>query len=134
MDELTDDAIATLLDCDARRPNTEALTVLRTLGGAISRVGPDGGAYAHRSARFNLSIDPLWSDPALDDAAIGWARSTWDAMRPFATGGVYINFAGFGDEADELRDGVLGSSRDLLDHIRAAYDPEALFDAAAHRP
>ena len=60
-------------------------------------------------AQYNLSIDASWSDPALDAAAIGWARSSWDALAPFSTGGVYINFAGLGDEAD--RDAVFGSER-----------------------
>lgn len=35
---------------------------------------------------------------------IGWARSTWNTLRPFATDGVYINFAGLDDEPDDLRD------------------------------
>lgn len=35
-----------------------------------------------------------------------WPSSAPSAARspPFATGGVYVNFAGLGDEADELRD------------------------------
>lgn len=37
MNELTDEAIAASLECDARRPNPETLIVIRTLGGAIAR-------------------------------------------------------------------------------------------------
>ncbi|MGH3932792.1 MAG: FAD-binding oxidoreductase, partial [Pseudonocardiaceae bacterium] len=92
----------------------------------------DESAYPHRDARYNLSIDAGWSDPTLDDAALGWARSSWNAMAPLATGGVYLNFAGLGDEAD--RGAVFGRSAERLGHIRDAYDPDGIFAAAADRP
>jgi hypothetical protein len=105
--------------------------VIRTLGGAIDRVGPEESAYPHRGARYNLSIDAGWTDPAQDEAAIGWARSSWDAMREFGTGGVYINFAGLDEESG--RDAVFGESAARLDEVQAAYDPDGLFAAAARR-
>lgn len=66
--------------------------------------------------------------------AIAWARGTWDATRPFSTGGVYVNFSGLDDEADQLRDAVHGQNRTRLDRIRADYDPEGLFAVAAGAP
>ena len=110
VDELTDELIDALVEHDAHRPSPESVIMIRTLGGAIARVGDDETAYPHRSASFNVSVDAIWHDPALDDAAIGWARSTWDALAPFATGGVYLNFAGLGDD-DDLRAAALGSQR-----------------------
>ncbi len=132
LDGLSDQAIDVLLSCDAKAPTPESLIVIRTLGGAIDRVGDDESAYPHRGARYNLSIDAGWSDPATDAAAIGWARSSWEVMRPFATGGVYLNFAGLGDEAD--RRAVFGRSSERLEGIQRAYDPDGLFAAAAGRP
>ena len=38
--------------------------------------------------------------PRARRTTIDWVRSTWERVAPFATGGVYLNFAGFGDEAD----------------------------------
>ena len=38
LDELSDDAIATLVACGRERPNSETLIAIRTLGGAIDRV------------------------------------------------------------------------------------------------
>ncbi|MFD3731289.1 FAD-binding oxidoreductase [Streptomyces sp. NPDC058632] len=134
LDELTDDAISTLVDWYSRRPTPESLIVVRTLGGAVARVGPDDSAFAHRSARYNVSIDAGWRDPALDETAIGWARSAWDAMKPFSSGGTYVNFAGLGEDANELRGAVFGSHEEHLERIRAAYDPEGLFGSAAGRP
>jgi hypothetical protein len=132
MDRLTDEAIETLLDGDTRRPTTQSLIVIRALGGAISRVSAEESAYPHRRALFNVSFDAGWSDPALDDTAIGWSRSTWDAMAPYATGGVYLNFAGLDHEAD--RTSVFGTAADRLDRIRRSYDPTGLFAAAGERP
>ncbi|MFI9611963.1 FAD-binding oxidoreductase [Streptomyces sp. NPDC052023] len=134
MDELTDEAIGTLLDWDSRRPTPESLVVVRTLGGAVARVAPDDSAFAHRQARFNVSIDAGWRDPAMDGTAIEWARSAWDAMKRFSSGGTYVNFAGLGEDASELRGAVFGSHEERLGRIRAAYDPEGLFAPAARMP
>lgn len=53
----------------ARRANPESVIYIRTLGGAISRVADDDSAYPHRPAGFNVSVDAVWHDPGLDEAA-----------------------------------------------------------------
>jgi FAD/FMN-containing dehydrogenase len=131
MDQLSDEAIDDLLRCDAARPTPQSLVVIRTLGGAVARVPEHETAFAHRAARYNLSIDASWSDPALDDTAIGWARTSWDTMAPHGTGGVYVNFAGLGDETDRRE--TFGSSGRDLERIRGIYDPEGVLAAAADR-
>ncbi len=133
VDELTDELLDTIVDHDARRPSPESLVIIRTLGGAIARIGPDETAYPHRSASFNVSVDASWQDPGLDDTAIGWARSTWSALAPFATGGLYLNFAGLGDDSD-LRAAALGHNEARHDRIRRTYDPDGLFGTAASLP
>lgn len=131
LDELSDDAIDAMIACDATRPTPRSLTIVRTLGGAIDRV-TDGGAWSHRGARFNLSIDAAWEDPALDETAIGWARSSHATMARFANGGVYLNFADVAEQADPEK--VFGTSTARLLQIRRVYDPAGLFAAAAARP
>jgi FAD/FMN-containing dehydrogenase len=133
LDDLEDDLIDTLLAADADRPTPETLTAIRTLGGAIDRVDGDESAYAHRGARFNLSIDACWTDPALDDAAVGWSRQAWDRLVPFSTGGVYVNFSGLDDDTDDLHDAAFGTSQRRLEEVRRRYDPDGLFEAAARR-
>ena len=133
LDDLPDEALDTLVACDRARPNKESLIVIRTLGGAIARVSPHDSAFPHRAARFNVSIDGIWTDPDADPAVIGWVRDTWSRMRPFANGGVYLNFAGFDDETDVTRDATFGENLGRLDEVRAKYDPGGLFDAAAAR-
>jgi FAD/FMN-containing dehydrogenase len=133
LNELTDEAISALVEHGAHRPSPESVIFIRTLGGAIARVQDGETAFAHRSASFNVSVDASWSDPTLDAAAMKWARSTWDALKRFSTGGVYINFAGLESEADELRHALLGRNQQRLESIRRDYDPELLFAAAALR-
>jgi hypothetical protein len=134
MDRLPDAALARLLEHDAHRPTPETLTVIRTLGGAVARVGDDETAYPHRTSTFNLSIDAGRTDPSMDDSAIGWARAVWDAMRPYGSGGVYVNFAGLDEEAALMPGAVFGGSSSRLAHIREKHDPSGLFAAAARRP
>lgn len=131
-DDPSDEAIATLIEHDARRPTPLSLVAIRTLGGAVGRA--DDTAYDHREATFNVSVDAFWDDASLDGTAIAWARSAWDAFTPFATGGVYINFAGLCDEADRMRPSVEGSRAERLDEIRRTYDPDGIFDLAAMLP
>lgn len=131
-DALTDEAIAVIADAARARPSPLPLIAVRTLGGAIDRVGADKSAYPHRGAAFNVSFDAAWTDPADDDRAVSWSREAFHSFTPHATGGVYVNFAGFDDETDVGTADMLGDPRRLAE-IRRAYDPDGLFDPAAQR-
>jgi FAD/FMN-containing dehydrogenase len=131
LDSLTDDAIDTMLTCDATRPNPESLIVIRTLGGAIAEVSGDDSSYPYRGSQYNLSIDAGWSDPALDARTLDWARTTWTALHPFSNGGVYVNFAGF--DAETARAAVYGASAQRLADTRRTYDADGVFGDTAAR-
>jgi FAD/FMN-containing dehydrogenase len=131
--ELSDDAIDTLLEWDARRATPETLTAIRTLGGKVARVGASESAFPHRGDQFNVSIDACWTRPQDDDAVIAWARGMWDAFTPYSSGGTYINFAGLDDEPEGTRDRIYREHRTRLGDVRDTYDPEGLFAAAARR-
>jgi hypothetical protein len=103
------------------------------MGGTIDDTNVEDSAYPHRRARFSLSLDGVWSDPADDPTVIDWVRRTWTAMHRFANGGVYVNFAGLQDETDITPRALLGANLDRLDSIRADYDPEGVFSSAASR-
>jgi hypothetical protein len=132
VDELSDELIDALVASDAQRPAPESGIIIRALGGAISRIADDATAYPHRSARFNVSIDGSWHDPALDATVTSWVHSTWNEVAPFATGGVYVNFAGFENDTDPAA--TRGHHHARLAEISRAYDADGLFDAAALRP
>jgi FAD/FMN-containing dehydrogenase len=127
LDELTDDAIDAIAARALDRP--APLTAVNTfhIGGAVRAVGPEDTAFAERSAPFMVSIDTMWSDAEQDASAIAWSRAAWDEMSKYGNGNVYLNFTGQIDEP--LRAGADAFGRNLrrLGQIKAAYDPENLF-------
>jgi FAD/FMN-containing dehydrogenase len=130
--ELTDDALDVVVAAGRTRPSPGSLIAVRTLGGAIDRVTPEESAYPHRGAGFNVSFDAGWTDPSDDERVIGWARGAFSDFAPHATGGVYMNFAGFDDESDVSLTDMLGNEARLAE-IRDAYDPDGVFAGPARR-
>ena len=108
--DLTDEAIDIMVAHCTTRPAPQCGMALGQLGGAMSRVAPDETAVAHRNVRYDFISAGQCMDPAQAAACIQWARAFWEAMQPFSTGGVYVNY--LGQEADE------GAER-----VKAAYGP-----------
>ena len=123
--EITDGAIDTLLTAYATAPSVRALAVLQQVGGAIGRVPMPETAYAQRSASYDCFPISIWEDPADDEANIRWARELWTAMRPFSTGGVYVN--NLGDEGEDRVRAAYGSNYDRLVALKTKYDPTNFF-------
>jgi len=87
--------IEALADFGARLPAQFSKILLTKLGGAAARVAEDATAFSHRSAQFVAHIVAMWDDPALDEAAIAWARDCWATLRAVSGwGGVYVNYLG----------------------------------------
>jgi hypothetical protein len=101
--------------------------VIRHLGGAIARVAEDATAYGNRAAEFNLSVDSIWQDSDTTPRNIAWTRSTWSALAAFSNGGVYQNFAGFGEEREELTRAAHRGNHERLLEVKRLYDPRGVF-------
>jgi FAD/FMN-containing dehydrogenase len=102
IDVLTDDVIDEIIATAADRPSPQSLIALRVLGGAIARIPEDATAYGNRSAGFNISLDTTWLSPDDDNQMIAWTRNAWDRMHDMTGGGVYLNFAGLGEDPGAL--------------------------------
>ena len=97
---LNDDAIDTILAYFARIPSPMSAIVLEHNGdGAMNRVGENETSFGHRDWSYNLLIISMWEDPADSEKNINWAREFWEAMRPYTTERVYVNY--LGDEGEE---------------------------------
>ncbi|HEY0444016.1 MAG TPA: BBE domain-containing protein, partial [Candidatus Limnocylindrales bacterium] len=59
--------------------------------GAIGRVAEEDTAFSGRAARFDLSADSIWDDPALDAANREWVRRAMAIVEPDAIPGRYAN-------------------------------------------
>jgi FAD/FMN-containing dehydrogenase len=124
MSELSDDAIEEIVKAGRERPSSRTLLPVRYLGGAISRVGAEETAFGDRSAPFLLSIDSVWEDAAATDENIAWTRAFWKTMEPFSTGSAYLNFAGLGEDGEELVSASYGRNYRRLKELKKKYDPD----------
>ncbi len=128
LDELSDGAIETIAGKAGERPAPLTLVNVFAMGGAIARVGEEETAFATRKSLYMVSIDGMWSDAADDDANVAWVRDTWNAVKQFGTGEVYLNFTGRADEAPDAGvDSALGRNMARLAEIKAKYDPDNFF-------
>jgi FAD/FMN-containing dehydrogenase len=112
----------------AALPNPSCGLVLEHFHGVLNRVPNDATAFAQRTASFNVAIVAQWQDAAEADRCIAWARETFDALQPYSTGGVYLNYLGVGDDEGRVHD-ALGTNYDRLAAIKQQYDPGNLFSA-----
>lgn len=127
--DLSDDAIDVVVDHFAKTPSPNSVVLIEQLGNAVNRVGQDITAFNHRQARFNLLVLGMWEDVATNDTNIEWVRTLWDAMQPFSSGGVYVNYLGqTSDEGDERVKAAYGPAKyERLVAIKNKYDPTNLF-------
>jgi FAD/FMN-containing dehydrogenase len=123
LDEVGDDFVDALLAAFERVPTREAHVMTGWLGGAIDCVAPGATAFGHRGARALTWIIGCSGDERLDDAA-AWVRSTWEATKPFATDGVYVNAL---NAERPVRDAYAGAVWDRLLAVKRRYDPDGAF-------
>ncbi|MCW5717946.1 MAG: FAD-binding oxidoreductase [Bauldia sp.] len=96
---------------------------------------PGGGKVARETADWPIPwrrapwcVHPfgLWTDPADDARGIKWTHDVRAAMKPWATGDVYLNF--IGDEgADRIVAGLGQANHARLSRVKAEWDPDNVF-------
>jgi hypothetical protein len=128
LDLLDEETMAAILLRAAARPSPQTLMALWHLGGgAAGRVAAEATAFGSRAMPFMLSFDTTWTDPADSQRNIAWTRAAWADMRRFGSGGLYLNFAGFGEEQEALVRAGYGTNYDRLAALKTEYDPGNLF-------
>ena len=103
----------------------ESYTIIFHLGGAVGREDPEGSAFEDRRAAHAVNIDAVWSEPARAPACIAWTREMWEAVCPYSTGRVYVNF--LGDEGTARVRAAYGPNYERLVAVKTQYDPDNLF-------
>ena len=126
--ELDDAAMDAIANRCAGRPSPKVLLAMWHLGGAMQRVAPHQTAFGSRGAPILFSIDAMWDDLADNDAVIGWSRTVWKEMQQYSTGGLYVNFAGLGEEGEALVQAAYGQvNYERLVALKNQLDPSNMF-------
>lgn len=126
VEELSDELLQALCHLAAERPSPRTTMDIWPQTGAAARVAAQETAFGARPP-FMLAFESTWTEPADTEANIAWARDAWASMRRFASGGIYLNFPGFGEEREELVRAAYGLNYPRLKALKARYDPTNLF-------
>jgi FAD/FMN-containing dehydrogenase len=123
--DLSDGAIATLLEAVGQLPGPECEVFIGHVGGAAGRVAVDATAFPQRATHFVMNVHARWQEASMDEACIDWARKLFDAAAPHAAGTAYINFMP-ADEANRV-EAAYGPNYRRLAETKRRYDPSNLF-------
>jgi FAD/FMN-containing dehydrogenase len=123
---LPDDAIEVFLEhgpdlTAAGAPFTQ--TVIFRIGQGVARIADEETAFSHRDADYLFHPISVWEDPRDDERLIAANRAFCEAMRPYTTGGAYLNFT----PEDRVRDAYGEAKYERLVELKDTYDPANLF-------
>ncbi|HSK18920.1 MAG TPA: FAD-binding oxidoreductase [Longimicrobiales bacterium] len=125
MNALSNDAIDTFVRHAEDLAGPYTMAYFEPMGGAIARTASDAIAFPHTDAAYGLHILAGWSEPSDDDALMRWTRAFYDAMRPYAAAGVYVNLLA-ADERDRVP-AAYGANYERLVQLKKKYDPDNMF-------
>jgi FAD/FMN-containing dehydrogenase len=101
-------------------------SVIFHLAGALNDHEGDDGAVGNRDAHYVGGFNATWPPGAPADPHVAWARDGWERIRPFSTGGNYINFQ-LADDDSTRTGAAYGTNYQRLQQVKADYDPDNLF-------
>jgi FAD/FMN-containing dehydrogenase len=110
----------------ARIRSPHSAVLLFPLSGGLDRFADDHSAVGNRNAAAVLNVAASWDAPGDDAANMEWARSSWQALRRFSSGGVYVNFLSADEGADRVQ-AAYGKNYARLIDAKTRWDPHNLF-------
>jgi FAD/FMN-containing dehydrogenase len=127
VDHLTDAAIDMLIDRFAMAVSPMDQVFLEHFHGAPTRVPVENTAYAMRGTGYNTLVLAQWTDSAVSERCIGWAREGYADLTRFAGPRRYLNYLADDDMADASLTSVYGENLPRLRAIKRQYDPGNFF-------
>src|SRR5688572_6468884 len=127
INNLSKEAIDTIIPLASNPPAPRVFIAIWHYGGAMSRKSKDETAFTGRDAPFLLSVDAIWNDPRDTNNVVAYSRNFLDVLEPYSTGGMYVNFAGLGEESEALVKSAYGPNYEKLVALKNKYDPTNLF-------
>jgi len=123
--ELSDVAIAAIVDHANTLKSPLSFVVLEYYGGAAGRVPSEATAFPHRSLPWDILFIAQWTDPAQTDLHRRWARSGEEILRPFSENAHLLSALDV--ETEEVIKGAFGANLSRLAAIKKKYDPTNFF-------
>ena len=74
-----------------------------------------------------IAVEANWKEGSRDAEHIQWGRDAWQDLEKYASGAVYLNFAGIGHEPREAAVNSSGIDRERLSAVKKKYDPDNMF-------
>ncbi len=125
LESFSDEALDAFVHWSGRMPGPLDQSIMFPWGGAVRDVTAADTPMTLRDAEWVTHPFAVWEAAEEDAEHIAWARDMGAALKPYTTGGVYLNF--IGDEgADRVR-AAFGDSYDRLAAIKRRYDPDNFF-------
>jgi cyclopropane fatty-acyl-phospholipid synthase-like methyltransferase len=131
--ELSDEAIATLVEHLPDKTSPTSFVRILGLGGAIADVADQDTAFSgDRNNRLMLGMVALTADARSHQADRAWAREAWQTLRPYASGSrEFINFMVDNDD-DRVRASYGPEKYQRLAQVKARYDGDNVFHLNAN--
>ena len=124
---LSDELLETYRQQGAGMASPMSQLVIFQLGGALADHDATATSFGNRDADSFFAAAGCWLPGTPDyENDRGWARSAWEAIRPYSTGGNYINVQTADDDDTRLRE-AYRDSLERLATVKAGYDPDNLF-------
>ena len=126
--DLGDEVIELIVAGNERPASPNTLSSIWNFGGATADVEADATAFGDRSMPWMVSIDSIWdtADAGRDEHRLD-PRVLGAAGAILRSGRIYLNFAGHGEDNDELTRRTFGPNYERLAAIKRRYDPTNMF-------
>ncbi|MFX0580117.1 FAD-binding oxidoreductase [Nocardia nepalensis] len=133
LDDFSNEVIAVLTEQAGKKASPLSFMPIFVLDGAFTAVGEDDTAFGGaRSAHYVCNIEAACPDAETLAVDRAWVRSTWEALRPFASNqGGYVNFMSDAGE-DRVRASYGPTKYAKLADIKTKYDPANIFHRNAN--
>lgn len=115
-----------LIEHAERIQSPHSALILFQIEGALNCLDEQHSAVGNRRAHFVVNIAGSWERAQDDDENIAWARNAWNDLKPFSTGGTYLNFL-TADEGAERTEAALRATLPRLIDIKKKWDPTNFF-------
>jgi len=125
MNTIPDQAIDAMIEQFKRRPSPLTQIFFEHMHGAASRVPTAETAFAHRFDHYNFSGFCIWADRKETDVNLKWVEQFWQAVRPYLSGRVYVNY--LGEEGPGRVREAYGPNYERLAALKNKYDPTNFF-------